>query len=169
MAGTAGNSHARRSAGRFEPAAGTGGTRPRLTALAALRYLWAAPASGIGLIAAAAWLLGGARARVVHGALEVSGGRLAAVAAGLPDGLRFSAITLGHVILGLDAAVLERVRAHEQVHVRQYERWGLLFFPLYAGASLLAWLGARHPYWHNHFERQARIEAGEEHDGSRRG
>ena len=60
--------------------------------------------------------------------------------------------------------VLDRVRRHEHAHVRQYERWGLLFFPAYAGASLVAWLCARHPYWHNHFECQARREAGEERD-----
>jgi hypothetical protein len=54
------------------------------------------------------------------------------------------------------------VRSHEHAHVRQYERWGVLFFPLYAGASVLAWLGAGSPYWHNHFEQQARREAGED-------
>jgi hypothetical protein len=116
----------------------------------------------VGLVAAGTWLLFGARARLIHGAIEVSGGRMAAVVARLPPEIRFSAITLGHVVLGLSPELLDRVRRHEQVHVRQYERWGLLFFPLYAGASLVAWLGARHPYWHNHFERQARLEAGEE-------
>ncbi|HET9023751.1 MAG TPA: signal peptide prediction [Burkholderiaceae bacterium] len=133
-----------------------------MSAIVALRYLWAAPATGVGLLAAGACLLFGARARLTHGAVEVSGGRLAAVVRRLPPEMRFSAITLGHVILGLTPDVLDRVRRHEQVHVRQYERWGLLFFPLYAGASLVAWLGARHPYWHNHFELQARREAGED-------
>jgi hypothetical protein len=58
-------------------------------------YLWAAPTSGIGLVAAGAWLLFGARGRVMHGALEVSGCRLAETVARLPDPLRFSAITRG--------------------------------------------------------------------------
>ena len=136
--------------------------RPPLSARVVLRYLWAAPATGVGLVAAGAWLLFGARVRLAHGAIEVSGGRLATVVERLPAEIRFSAITLGHVVLGLSPELLDRVRRHEQAHVRQYERWGLLFFPLYAGASLVAWLGARHPYWHNHFERQARVEAGEE-------
>jgi hypothetical protein len=63
------------------------------------------------------------------------------------------------VILGLGPDVLARVRSHEKAHVRQYERWGVLFFPLYAASSLAAWLNHRSPYWHNHFERQARHEA----------
>ena len=138
-----------------------------MSAIVALRYLWAAPATGVGVLAAGAWLLCGAHARLSHGAIEVCGGRLAAGIGRLPPALRFSAITLGHVILGLTPEVLDDVRSHEQAHVRQYERWGLLFFPLYAGASIVAWLEARHPYWHNHFERQARREAGEEGDDGR--
>jgi hypothetical protein len=125
-------------------------------------YVWASPASAVGLLAAAAALLAGARAGVVDGVLEVSGGGLARWVRRLPPDQQFAAITFGHVILGLDPDVLDRVRSHEQAHVRQYERWGLLFFPLYAGASVLAWLGAGSPYWHNHFERQARREAEEE-------
>jgi hypothetical protein len=124
-----------------------------------VRYLWAAPATAVGLLVALPALLLGARARVVDGVLEVCGGRLAAALDRAQSTRRFCAITFGHVILGLGADVLERVRGHERAHVRQYERWGLLFFPLYAGASALAWLGGRNPYWHNRFERQARREA----------
>jgi hypothetical protein len=40
--------------------------------------------------------------------------------------------------------------------VRQYERWGALFFVLYAVSSLCQWLRGRDPYWHNRFEREAR-------------
>lgn len=130
-----------------------------MTAVALLRYVWAAPATVVGLLAAGSAVSLGARARVFRGVIEVSGGGLAAVAARLPAGMRFSAITLGHVILGLGPDVLDRVRSHEHAHVRQYERWGLLFFPLYAGASVIAWLGHRSPYWHNHFECEARREA----------
>ena len=130
-----------------------------MTLVALLRYAWAAPATLVGLAAAGAAVSLGARARVVRGAIEVSGGRLAAAVARLPAGMRFSAITFGHVILGLAPDVLDRLRSHEQAHVRQYERWGLLFFPLYAGASVVAWLGHRSPYWHNHFEAEARRQA----------
>jgi hypothetical protein len=131
---------------------------------ALLRYAWAAPATVVGLLAAGVWLLGGARARVRGGVLEIFGGHLADAVRHLPESCAFCAITLGHVILGTAPDVLDRVRRHEHAHVRQYERWGLLFFPAYAGASLVAWLCARHPYWHNHFECQARREAGEERD-----
>ena len=47
------------------------------------------------------------------------------------------------------------MRAHERVHVRQYERLGALFFPLYVGSSLVQWLRGRDPYFDNHFEREA--------------
>jgi hypothetical protein len=104
-------------------------------------------------------LLLGGRARRVDGVLEVSGGRLAALVERLPPSARFSGITLGHVVLGVAPDVLARIRSHEHAHVRQYERWGLLFFPLYAGASLVAWLNGGRPYWNNHFECQARLEA----------
>ena len=134
-------------------------TRRRLTAPVLLRYAWAGPATAIGLLAAAAALLLGARVRRIDGVLEVSGGRLADAVRRLPPDRRFCAVTLGHVILGLAPDVLQRVRSHEHAHVRQYERWGLLFFPLYAAASVVAWLGGGRPYWHNHFERQARREA----------
>lgn len=135
------------------------GARGRLNPLLGLRYLWAAPATAIGLLAAAGALALGARGDVIEGVLEVHGGLLASAVPRLPAGMQFAAITLGHVILGLGPEVLARVRSHEKAHVRQYERWGLLFFPLYLASSLVAWLNHRSPYWHNHFERQARREA----------
>ena len=46
-----------------------------------------------------------------------------------------SAITFGHVVLGIDADALSRTRAHERVHVRPYERWGPTFIPAYLLAS----------------------------------
>ncbi len=130
-----------------------------MNALLGLRYLWAAPATAVGLLAASSALLLGARGDVIEGVFEVHGGLLASAVLRLPLDLQFSAITLGHVVLGLGPDVLARVRSHEMAHVRQYERWGALFFPLYAASSLVAWLNHRSPYWHNHFERQARHEA----------
>ncbi len=101
----------------------------------------------------------GARPRWVGHTLEVSGGRLAQWMAGHgPFGV--VAITLGHVILGRDESTLQVLRAHEQVHVRQYERWGPLFVPAYLANSAWQWLRGRHPYLDNRFERQAR--AGED-------
>ena len=122
---------------------------------ALLRYAWASPATLLGLAFALVGFLLGARGRVVAGALEVGGGRLHALVGRLPASMRFGAITLGHVIVGLDAATLERCREHEQVHVRQYERWGALFFPLYLGSSLGALLRGGDPYLDNFLEREA--------------
>ena len=120
-----------------------------------LRYLWVSPASLVGLVVGLFAIASGARARVVDGAIEVAGGGVRSFILRLPEGLRFGAITLGHVIVGLDPAVLEHARAHEHVHVRQYERWGLFFFPLYLGSSLLALLRGRDPYRDNCFEAEA--------------
>jgi hypothetical protein len=69
------------------------------------------------------------------------------------------AITFGHVIVGLDAATLDGVRAHEQVHVKQYERWGLLFGPAYLLSSLAQWMRGRRSYLDNRFEREAYAKA----------
>ena len=65
------------------------------------------------------------------------------------------AITFGHVIIGLDHATLTHLRLHEHVHVRQYERWGVLFFPLYLASSLIQIVRRRDPYLNNCFEREA--------------
>lgn len=119
-------------------------------------YLWAAPNSALGLLLGLVGLAGGGRAAIHTGVLEVEGPLLA-------WGLRHltvleggvEAITFGHVVLGCDAATLEGTRAHERVHVRQYERWGPLFIPLYLGASAWAWAAGRDPYRDNVFEREA--------------
>jgi hypothetical protein len=117
----------------------------------ALRYLWAAPATLLGLVALVPALPLRARVGVHSGAIEASGGALLAR-------LRWfgiEAITLGHVILARDAGVLARWRAHEQVHVRQYERFGVLLIPLYLASSAWLWLRGRHAYRDNPFERAA--------------
>ena len=116
-----------------------------------LRYLWVSPASLVGIVAALPWMLTGARARAVQGVLEIGGGAMGRAL----RRFRFGAITLGHIVIGLDAACLDASRVHEHVHVRQYERWGVLFFPLYAGASLVAWLRGGDFYRDNRFEREA--------------
>ena len=127
--------------------------------IAALRYGWASPATLVGLACAALALALGARACRRQGAIEVAGGPVARFVARLPEGLRFGAITLGHVIIGLDEATLDRARSHEHVHMRQYERWGVLFFPLYLGSSLWQWARGRDAYRDNHFEREAFAKA----------
>ncbi len=121
-----------------------------------LIYGWVAPATLVGLLLALIARATGGTAVVVDGVIEVAGGGVRKLVSRQPIPFRFQAITFGHVVIGVDHAVLTRCRAHEHVHVRQYERWGILFFPLYLGSSLLQILGGRHFYWDNHFERQAR-------------
>ena len=129
-------------------------------ALRLLAYAWAAPYSALGFLFGVVALLFGARMHVHQGALEFGGGRIGALLARLPGGYRFCAITFGHVILGVDPSALAAARAHEHVHVRQYERWGPLFIPAYLLSGLAQWVCGRRPYLDNHFEREAYAKAG---------
>jgi len=119
------------------------------------RYVWPIPYTVLGLLLGGVAVLGGASMRRHHGVIEISGGRVGAAVARLPQPLGFSAMTLGHVILAVDRSALAQLRRHEHVHVRQYERWGPLFLPAYLLSSLLQLLRGRNPYRENHFERQA--------------
>jgi hypothetical protein len=119
------------------------------------RYLWAAPATAAGLVPAALACAMGASARVADGVIEVAGGRLDRWVGSTPARFKFVAITFGHVVIGQSHAVLDELRPHEHEHVRQYERWGVLFFAAYLGSSGLQWLCGRNVYRHNRFERQA--------------
>ena len=140
-------SYSRRAPSKTIPAA----LRPPVL----LRCLWAGPATAIGLALAGIACLFGATARVEQGVLEVAGGRLAKWMGFLPCSMRILAITFGHVVLGVSHSVLAQERTHEHAHVRQYERWGVLFFPLYLGSSGAQLVRGRHPYHDNAFERQA--------------
>lgn len=113
----------------------------------------------MGLVCAIPACCAGAHARRVEGILEIAGGALPRWLARIPGVRSFAAITLGHVILGVDRATLDACRRHEQEHVRQYERWGALFFVLYLGESALLGLRGRNPYRDNRFERAARAAA----------
>lgn len=124
----------------------------------ALARAWAAPYTAIGLLLGLFVVLAGGRMQLRQGALEFSGGRLGRLMAALPRPWCVCAITLGHVILGTDQAVLATVREHEQVHVRQYERWGIFFGPAYLLSSLIQLVLGRRPYRDNRFEREAFLE-----------
>src|SRR5438105_513547 len=106
--------------------------RPRpsrpLTLGRCLRYVWVFHTTALGLCFLHLTLLTGGGSQVVNGVLEIYGGAAAfflrhftLLAGGA------SAMTLGHVVLGLDRGALARTRSHERVHVRQCERWGPLF------------------------------------------
>ena len=124
-----------------------------------IRYTWAAPASAIGLFLLALALCLGATCRVVDGVAEVAGGRVSRIFPFLPRICHFEAITFGHVVVGLDHGLLTLLRPHEHAHVRQYERWGILFIPLYLCSSALQLLSGRNPYLHNRFEKEAFAKA----------
>ncbi len=127
--------------------------RSRLWRLCTL--FWASPYSLLGLLLCAPACAMGAHLRRVNGVLEATlppraGWR------GWRRFLPFSAVTLGHVVIAVNPGEQERLRAHERVHVRQYERWGPLFVPAYLGSGLVLWLRGRDPYWDNPFEVEAR-------------
>lgn len=111
-----------------------------------MRLLWAAPASAVGLLLSPFFV----RRRLSNGVLVCEG-------AAWPRrlGWRYRAITFGHVVLCVDELDTATFR-HELVHVRQYERWGILLWPAYAAASSWARLRGGHAYRDNHFERRAR-------------
>jgi hypothetical protein len=119
-----------------------------------LKILWALPLTLFGVVPAlAVWLVRG-HAHCVQGALEVHG----------PLGdwllrhrrLNFVAVTIGHIIIGRDAACCTRARAHELEHVRQGERWGPLFPFAYCLAGIAQLSRGKRFYWDNPFEREAR-------------
>ena len=120
-------------------------------------YTWAAPTTCVGLAAGILTLLSGGRVQCRRGALEFHGG----FATWFFDVIGFDAMTLGHVILGRCGLCLEVVRDHEQAHVRQVERWGPAFIPVYLAASVLAWSRGGHYYRDNWLERDARRACGE--------
>lgn len=138
--------------------------------LTAIKYLWAGPNT----LAALHWALGctlvstglkptrnQVRWRIVEGVIEIHGGVLTDMLRVLPTSgsLRkpagAAALTLGHVVFAVDQPTLDRTREHERVHVRQYERWGPLFLPLYLLFSGCAKCRGDHAYFGNRFEREA--------------
>ncbi|MCE9607663.1 MAG: hypothetical protein K8U03_22475 [Planctomycetia bacterium] len=125
-----------------------------------LLYLWALPTTLLGLLPAPIVLLQGGTVRWVRGVCEIEGGIVTKLLRrGLPWVGSGAAMTLGHVVWGCDAYCLNYSRAHERVHVRQYERWGPFFLPAYLLASLVAYLRGLDPYRDNPFEREAYGEA----------
>ena len=128
--------------------------RPWLQQL--LCWLWASPASVIGMIVGTVGLCTGAKAKRVGPTLEFWGGTVSSLLES--RFIHARGMTLGHVILGVSDTTLETIRPHEWVHVRQYERWGPMFLPAYLLSSAVLWLSGRNPYWENPFEVEAYAE-----------
>jgi hypothetical protein len=121
-----------------------------------LRIIWAAPISAPAFAVAAFNLMFGGRLRRCGIALEATGGAMPMLLKALGPHRSIAAITLGHVILARSDHEAARWRMHEHAHVRQYERWGMVFPFAYAAASLFAWSRGRDMYWDNGFEVEAR-------------
>ena len=121
------------------------------------RYIWAVPCTAVGVCLIAPAFCFGARARVVDGVVEVRVPGLAKPT-GFVKTLPFNAITFGHIVIAASESELNRLRAHEHEHVRQYERWGIFFFAAYPAASFWQLLRGQRPYIDNWFEIQARAK-----------
>jgi hypothetical protein len=123
-----------------------------------LRLVWPLLCSAVGVLVGIAVIGVGGGARRVSHTVEVA---LSLSQVGVPAwarSFRFSAVTLGHVIIGQSHEVLADLRDHERVHVRQYEVLGPFFFLAYPASSMLALWRGQCPYLGNRFEKQAFAE-----------
>lgn len=122
------------------------------------RYAWAAPTSAVALPLLIANAATGGQTILWHGVIEIQGPLVRKV---LSKGLiEAAALTLGHVILCADDNSRTRFRAHELVHVRQAERWGPLFLPLYLLIMAWTWRRTGQGYWFHPWEIEAREKSG---------
>lgn len=124
-----------------------------------LQYIWASPATLIGAGMTGVALIAGARLCIHTGVLEVSFRPRRSWSSKAVKRLPFSAITLGHVVVACSEMEQEYLRAHERVHVAQFERWGALLLLAYPAESALQFLLGRLPYLDNRFEVPARVKA----------
>lgn len=119
--------------------------------------IWAAPATLLGLSLGMLALVTGGAARRVGRVVEIHGGLAKTFLERFPG--EPIAMTLGHTVIGRTQAALDVTRAHELIHVKQYERWGGFMLPAYLACSFWLWLIGRDPYHDNPFEKQAFREA----------
>ena len=138
----------------------------RMQALSLMKRLWAAPCSAIGLVLGAVPIALGGSATCADGVLEITYRDRNAGCGRIARRLPFRGIVFGHVILAVTREELQCIRAHERIHVDQYERWGALFFLAYGASGLWQLLHGRKTYWDNAFEVQARRLGSPAADGS---
>lgn len=118
-----------------------------------LLIAWAFPWTAVGLALGLLGLPFGGQYVIRSGVIEFYGGPVSWMLERLP--LRPFAMTLGHCIWGRTKPALDFSHDHELVHVRQYERWGILFVPAYLLASVWVWSQGLDAYRDNPFEREA--------------
>ncbi len=126
-----------------------------MTIRRALGYAAALPVSAAAAAILPLVVATGGRVRARGGVVEAEGGLLGPLLTRGNPWFRIAAITLGHVVLAADARALESTRAHERIHVRQYERFGALFPFLYLAESLRAMRCGGSAYRDNAFEKEA--------------
>lgn len=107
----------------------------------------------LGLAIGGLGLITGGHVERHRGCMEFHGGFVNVFLTRIAGGV--AAMTLGHSILGISTSALRTVRDHEQVHVRQYERWGPMFIPAYLASSIIAWAQGKRAYLDNAFEIEA--------------
>ncbi len=120
-----------------------------------LVWLWPAPITLVALPLAALIRVSGGQIRSNREALEAAGGCAPKLLRLMNPWMQIEAITLGHLIIARDDCVADRLRSHELIHVRQYQRWGALFPFAYLASSAWAALRGECPYRGNVFEREA--------------
>ena len=121
----------------------------------ALLYIWVSPNSLLGVLVGCLGLVSGGKCQLKRGCLEFYGGLVTWMLERIPNGTGVLAMTLGHTIIGQTAQALHIARDHEQVHVRQFERWGPIFIPVYVTCSGNLWLQKKDYYRDNPFEVEA--------------
>lgn len=112
---------------------------------------WSSPATLVGLALAVA---GGSRPTWHSGVGAFVATGVGGASGWVLERAGMGANTLGHTIISRHDHLSDRLLAHESVHVRQFERLGLLLYPLYL------WYSARYGYRDNPLEVAARRGAG---------
>lgn len=126
-----------------------------MTIRRAFGYAAALPVSAVAAAMLPLVAATGGRVRVRAGVVEAAGGILGPMLRRGNPWFPITAITLGHVVLAVDDRALASTRAHERIHVRQYERFGALFPLIYLAASLRAMAAGGRAYRDNAFEKEA--------------
>lgn len=120
-----------------------------------IRSIWTFPNTLLGLAIGYLGVWTGGHVEKIDGCWEFHGGWVSRLLRSLPPAGGAMAMTLGHTILGQTRCALDSSRAHEHVHVKQYEKLGPFFIPAYFVASFMAWLRRQDPYRDNIFEVEA--------------
>ncbi|MFN6127418.1 MAG: hypothetical protein ACK6DC_23955 [Planctomycetota bacterium] len=124
----------------------------------AWRYGWPGPYTVLGFWLILAPWSGQRRWFAYRGTIGIVGPGVQRLLALAPIRGGAAALTLGHTILAISESAFHETWEHEMVHVRQYERWGVLFVPAYLLSGCWQWLHGRDAYWDNPFEIEARSQ-----------